>query len=291
MPKLVLALAAAFIGFLVAQSCLYIVDEREFAIVFALGEIKEVRTDAGIYFKAPSPFQNMIKYDKRIQTIDDPEPERFITSEKKNLLVDSYIKWRIADPRNYHISMQGNISAANSRISQIVKAALNEELTKRTVFDAVSGERTVLMQAIVNKVKAGANEIGVDVVDVRLKRIDLLPEVSQSVYSRMEAERKEEANNTRALGAAESEQIRADADRQREVILANAYGDAQRLKGEGDGQAASIYNNAFGSDPEFFSFYRSLEAYRQSFSDKSDVLVLDPNAEFFKFMRADSGSR
>ncbi len=289
MSKLVLTVAAVFIGLFVAKSCLYVVDEREFAIVFALGEIKEVRSNPGLYAKLPVPFQNMIKYDKRVQTIDEPEPERFITSEKKNLLVDSYIKWRISDPKRYHISMQGNIAVANSRISQIVKAALNEEITKRTVFEAVSGERSILMKAIVDKVKSGANEIGVDVVDVRLKRIDLLPEVSQSVFSRMEAERKEEANNIRALGAAESEQIRADADRQREVILANAYREAQQLKGQGDGQAAAIYNKSFGSDPEFFSFYRSLEAYRQSFSSKSDVLVLDPNADFFKFLRGESG--
>lgn len=289
MPRIFVVIAATFIGFLFAKSCLYIVDERELALVFALGEIKDVRTEPGLYFKAPAPFQNMIKYDKRIQTIDDPEPERFITSEKKNLLVDSYIKWRIDDPRSYHISMQGNISVANSRISQIVKAALNEEITKRTVFDAVSGERTVMMKAIVDKVKSDANQIGVDVVDVRLKRIDLLPEVSQSVFSRMEAERKEEANNTRALGAAESEQIRADADRQREVILANAYRDAQKIKGDGDAQAASIYNSAFGKDPEFFSFYRSLEAYRQSFSNKSDVMVVDPKSDFFRFLRSESG--
>lgn len=289
MPKLVIALAVVFLGFLVSTSMAYIVDEREYAIVFALGEIKEVKTEPGLYFKAPSPFQNMIKYDNRIQTIDDPEPERFITSEKKNLLIDSYVKWRIADPETYHISMQGNIEAANSRISQIVKAALNEELTKRTVLEAVSGERALLMQAIVDKVKKGANEIGVDVVDVRLKRIDLPSLVSESVFGRMEAERKEEANNIRALGAAESEQIRADADRQREVILANAYRDAQRTKGEGDGQSAAIYNTAFGDDPEFFSFYRSLEAYRQSFSSKSDMLVLDPEADFFKFLRGNSG--
>lgn len=289
MPRIVVVIAAALVGFLFAKSCLYVVDEREIAIVFALGEIKDVRTEPGLYVKAPAPFQNMVQYDKRIQTIDDPEPERFITSEKKNLLVDSFVKWRIADPRQYHISVQGNMAVANSRISQIVKAALNEEITKRTVYEVVSGERTVVMDAIVNKVKDDANEIGVDIVDVRLKRVDLLPEVSESVYRRMEAERKRVANDLRAQGAAESEQIRADADRQREVILAEAYRDAQKVKGEGDAQAASIYNSAFGKNPEFFSFYRSLDAYKQAFNSRSDVMVVDPQSDFFKYLRGGSG--
>lgn len=285
MPRIFVVLGAALIGFLFAKSCFYIVDEREIGIVFALGEIKQVRNEPGLYFKLPSPFQNLVIYDRRIQTIDDPEAERFITSEKKNLLVDSYIKWKIADPFQYHISVQGRQAIANSRISQIVKAAMNEEITKRTVRDVVSGERTKAMQAIVDKVKDDAKEIGVDIIDVRLKRVDLLPEVSQSVFSRMEAERKRVANDLRAQGAAESEQIRADADRQREVILANAYRDAQSLKGEGDAKAASIYNGAFGKDPEFFAFYRSLDAYKQSFGSKSDVMVVDPQSDFFKFLR------
>ena len=285
MPRIFVVLGAALIGFLFAKSCFYIVDEREIGIVFALGEIKQVRNEPGLYFKLPSPFQNLVIYDRRIQTIDDPEAERFITSEKKNLLVDSYIKWKIADPFQYHISVQGRQAIANSRISQIVKAAMNEEITKRTVRDVVSGERTKAMQAIVDKVKDDAKEIGVDILDVRLKRVDLLPEVSQSVFSRMEAERKRVANDLRAQGAAESEQIRADADRQREVILANAYRDAQSLKGEGDAKAASIYNGAFGKDPDFFAFYRSLDAYKQSFGSKSDVMVVDPQSDFFKFLR------
>ncbi|MDH4394842.1 MAG: protease modulator HflC [Limnobacter sp.] len=285
MPRIFVVLGAALIGFLFAKSCFYIVDEREIGIVFALGEIKQVRNEPGLYFKLPSPFQNLVIYDRRIQTIDDPEAERFITSEKKNLLVDSYIKWKIADPFQYHISVQGRQAIANSRISQIVKAAMNEEITKRSVRDVVSGERTKAMQAIVDKVKDDAKEIGVDIIDVRLKRVDLLPEVSQSVFSRMEAERKRVANDLRAQGAAESEQVRADADRQREVILANAYRDAQSLKGEGDAKAASIYNGAFGKDPEFFAFYRSLDAYKQSFGSKSDVMVVDPQSDFFKFLR------
>lgn len=289
MPRIFVVLGAALIGFLFAKSCFYIVDEREIGIVFALGEIKQVRNEPGLYFKLPSPFQNLVIYDRRIQTIDDPEAERFITSEKKNLLVDSYIKWKIADPFQYHISVQGRQAIANSRISQIVKAAMNEEITKRTVRDVVSGERTKAMQAIVDKVKDDAKEIGVDILDVRLKRVDLLPEVSQSVFSRMEAERKRVANDLRAQGAAESEQIRADADRQREVILANAYRDAQSLKGEGDAKAASIYNGAFGKDPDFFAFYRSLDAYKQSFGSKSDVMVVDPQSDFFKFLRGSNG--
>lgn len=291
MPRLFVVFGAALLGFIFARSCFYVIDEREVGIVFALGEIKQVRNTPGLYFKMPAPLQNLVVYDKRIQTFDEPEPERFITSEKKNLLVDSYIKWKISDPRLYHISVQGRQSVANSRISQIVKAALNEEITKRTVREVVSGERSQAMTAIVAKVKDDAAEIGVDILDVRLKRVDLLPEVSQSVYSRMEAERKRVANDLRAQGAAESEQIRADADRQREVILANAYRDAQSVKGDGDAKAASIYNGAFSKDPDFFVFYRSMDAYKQSFGSKSDVMVVDPQSEFFKFLRGGGGKK
>ncbi|EDM84289.1 HflC protein [Limnobacter sp. MED105] len=273
------------IGFFVANTCLYVVDQRQYAIVFALGQVEEVRQEPGLYFKLPAPFQNVIFLDKRIQTIDTPEPERFITSEKKNLLIDSYIKWRIVDPRLYFVRLSGDSRLAQSRMSQVVKSALNEEITKRTVPQMVSGERTTVMNTVVEKVKDEAAEIGVEILDVRLKRVDLLPEVSESVFRRMEAERKRVANDLRATGAAEAEQIRADADRQVVVILAEAYREAQTIKGEGDAKAGSIYNAAFGRNPEFYSFYRSLDAYKKSLTSKSDVMVVDPQSDFFKFLQ------
>jgi len=285
MPKIFVVVAAALIGFFVANTCLYVVDQRQYAIVFALGQVEEVRQEPGLYFKLPAPFQNVIVLDKRIQTIDTPEPERFITSEKKNLLIDSYIKWRIIDPRLYFVRLSGDSRLAQSRMSQVVKSALNEEITKRTVPQMVSGERTTVMNTVVEKVKDEAAEIGVEILDVRLKRVDLLPEVSESVFRRMEAERKRVANDLRATGAAEAEQIRADADRQVVVILAEAYREAQTIKGEGDAKAGSIYNAAFGRNPEFYSFYRSLDAYKKSLTSKSDVMVVDPQSDFFKFLQ------
>ncbi|WP_370261430.1 protease modulator HflC [Limnobacter sp.] len=285
MPKIFVVVAAALIGLFVTNTCLYVVDERQYAIVFALGQVKEVRQEPGLYAKLPAPFQNVIFLDKRIQTIDTPDAERFITSEKKNLLVDTYIKWRITDPRLYFVRVSGDSRLAQSRMTQVVKSALNEEITKRTVPQMVSGERTVVMESVVNKVMDDAEEIGVEILDVRLKRVDLLPEVSESVFRRMEAERKRVANDLRATGAAEAEQIRADADRQRQVILAEAYREAQTIKGEGDGKAASIYNAAFGRNPEFFAFYRSLEAYKKSLNSKSDVMVVDPQSEFFNYLQ------
>ena len=285
MPKIFVVVAAALIGFFVANTCLYVVDQRQYAIVFALGQVEEVRQEPGLYFKLPAPFQNVIFLDKRIQTIDTPEPERFITSEKKNLLIDSYIKWRIIDPRLYFVRLSGDSRLAQSRLSQVVKSALNEEITKRTVPQMVSGERTTVMNTVVEKVKDEAAEIGVEILDVRLKRVDLLPEVSESVFRRMEAERKRVANDLRATGAAEAEQIRADADRQVVVILAEAYREAQTIKGEGDAKAGSIYNAAFGRNPEFYSFYRSLDAYKKSLTSKSDVMVVDPQSDFFKFLQ------
>ncbi|MCQ8896371.1 protease modulator HflC [Limnobacter humi] len=286
MPRIFVVIAAALVGLFFANTCLYVVDQRQYAIVFALGQVDQVRSEPGLYFKLPAPFQNVAFFDKRIQTIDTPEAERFITSEKKNLLVDSYIKWRIVDPRLYFVRLSGDSRLAASRMTQVVKSALNEEITKRTVAQMISGERTQVMSSVVEKVKDEAKEIGVEIVDVRLKRVDLLPEVSESVFRRMEAERKRVANDLRATGGAEAEQIRADADRQREVILAEAYREAQTIKGEGDAKAASIYNASFGRNPEFFSFYRSLEAYKKSLASKQDVMVVDPKSDFFRFMQS-----
>lgn len=271
--------------FLLAGSSLYIVDQRQQAILFQLGEVVDVKTSPGLYFKIPLA-QNVRYFDSRILTMDTAEPERFITSEKKNVLVDLFVKWRIIDVKQYYISVRGDEMLAQTRLSQTVNSSLRDEFGNRTVHDVVSGERDKIMEIMRQKADADARKIGVEVVDVRLKRVDLPQEVSESVYRRMEAERKRVANELRSTGAAESEKIRADADRQREVILAEAYRKAQEVKGEGDGKASAIYAAAFQPSPEFYSFYRSMEAYKQSFKNKGDVLVLEPNSEFFKYLKS-----
>ena len=230
--------------------------------------------------------QNVRYFDKRILTLDSNEPERFITSEKKNVLVDSFVKWRITDPQLYYVSVAGDEARARTRLSQTVNAGLREEFGKRTVHDVVSGERDKIMEQMREKADLDARKIGVQIVDVRVKRVDLPTEVSESVYRRMEAERKRVANELRSEGSAEAEKIRADADRQREVIVAEAYRDAQKTKGEGDAKAASTYAAAFNQNPEFYAFYRSLEAYRNSFKGRSDVIVVEPNSDFFKYMKS-----
>ncbi len=279
-------IAALALALLVALAMsIFTVDQRRFAIVFQLGEIKDVITEPGLNFKWPL-IQNVRYFDKRILTYDAPEPERFITSEKKPVLVDAFVKWRIIDVRQYYISVQGNESLAATRLAQTVNGGLRDEFSKRSVHDVVSGEREKIMEAVRTKADADARAIGVQIVDVRLKRVDLPQEVSESVYRRMETERKRVANELRSKGAAEAEKIKADADRQREIIIAEAYRDAQRLKGEGDARAAAIYAGAFGQNPEFYAFYRSLEAYRASFRNKSDVLVIEPNSEFFKYLKS-----
>jgi membrane protease subunit HflC len=222
-------------------------------------------------------------------TIDTPDSDRFITSEKKNLVVDSFVKWRITDPKLYYVSVQGRESDAVYRIQQSLKDALNNEIGKRTVNEMVSGERDKVMQDISNKVNADAGKIGVQIVDVRLKRVEFSDEIKDSVFKRMESERKRVANELRSTGFADSEKIRADADRQREVILAEAYKEAQQVKGDGDAKASAIYAAAFGQNPEFYNFYRSLDAYRNSFRNKGDVLVVEPNSEFFKYLKNPGG--
>ncbi|MDI6747594.1 MAG: protease modulator HflC [Rhodocyclaceae bacterium] len=273
-----------FAAFVTAGSVMFTVDQRQYALVFQLGEIKEVIQEPGLSFKWPM-IQNVRFFDRRILTLDSVEPERFLTAEKKPVLVDSFVKWRIADVRQYYISVGGDEMLARTRLSQTVNSGLREEFGRRTVHDVVSGARDKIMADVQKKADADARAIGVEIVDVRLKRVDLPPEVSESVYRRMETERKRVANELRSTGAAESEKIRADADRQREVIVAEAYRDAQKVKGEGDARAASIYGKAFGENPEFYAFYRSLEAYRQSFGNKNDLLVVDPSADFFKYLK------
>ena len=269
---------------LVLSMSMFTVDQRQYALVFQLGEVKRVIAEPGLYFKVPM-VQNIRYFEKRIITLDNAEPERFITSEKKNVLVDSYIKWRIVDPKLYYISVQGDESRAKTRLNQTVNAGLREEFGKRLVHDVVSGERDKIMDQMREKADADARKIGVQIVDVRLKRVELPTEVSDAVYRRMEAERKRVANELRSEGSAEAEKIRADADRQREIIVAEAYRDAQKIKGDGDAKATAIYGQAFGQNAEFYAFYRSLEAYRGSFKNKGDVLVVEPNSDFFKYMK------
>lgn len=282
MNLLVAAVAAVFA---VLGASIFTVDQRQYAIVFQLGEVKDVIAEPGLYFKWPM-IQNVRFFEKRILTMDSAEPERFITSEKKNVLVDSYVKWRIVDPKLYYVSVSGDEARAKTRLSQTVNAGLREEFGKRTVHDVVSGERDQIMEQMREKADQDARKIGVQIVDVRVKRVDLPLEVSESVYRRMEAERKRVANELRSQGSAEGEKIRADADKQREVIVAEAYRDAQKVKGEGDAKAAAIYASAFSANPEFYAFYRSLEAYSASFRNKSDVLVVEPNSDFFKYLKS-----
>ncbi len=285
MNRLFSYLVALAIVLVVLFSTLFVVDQRQYAIVFALGEVKAVIKEPGLHFKLPPPFQNVVFLDKRILTLDTPDADRFITAEKKNILVDAFVKWRIVDPRLYFISFGGDERSAQNRMAQIVKASLNEEITKRTVREVISGERSKVMDGIQRKVTDEAKQIGVEIVDVRLKRVDYVEQINNSVFERMKSERARVANELRSTGAAESEKIRADADRQRTVILAEAYRDAERIRGEGDAKASQIYAQAFGQNPEFYKFYRSLEAYRASFKTRSDVLVIDPNSEFFKYFK------
>jgi modulator of FtsH protease HflC len=290
MNRIVTVLIAGFIALMLLSSTVFIVDQRKYAIVFALGEVKQVISEPGLHFKLPPPFQNVLYLDKRILTIESPEAERFITAEKKNILVDAYVKWRIVAPKLYFVSFGGDESRARDRMGQIVKSALNDEITKRTVREVISGERGKVMQAIFTKVVAEAKLIGVEIIDVRLKRVDYVEQINNSVYDRMKSERVRVANELRSTGSADSEKIRADADRQRTVILAEAYRDAEKIRGEGDAKASLTYAQAFGKNPEFYKFYRSLEAYRATFKTHGDVMVVDANSDFFKYFKGSGAS-
>lgn len=286
MNKIVPTLIGALVALVVFMSCVFIVDQRQFAVVYALGEIRQVIDKPGLYFKLPPPFQNVVYYDKRILTIDTAESDRFITSEKLNVMIDTFVKWRIVDPRAFIRSVSGSEQVAVDRINRSLRDALNNEVARRTVADMISGEREKVVENVRAKVDEDSRQIGAEIIDVRLKRVDFAPEVSERVFARMESERKQVANERRATGAAESEKIRADADRQREVILAEAYRDAQRIKGEGDAKSAGLFASAFGQNPEFANFYRSLEAYRASFRTRSDLMVVDPSSDFFRYFKA-----
>ena len=278
-------LIGAVVALVLLSLSIFVVDQRQNAIVFQLGEVVGVKTNPGLYFKIPL-LQNVRYFDSRILTLDTGEPERYITAEKKNVMVDSFIKWRIVDVKQFYISVGGDEVRARTRLMQTVNSSMREEFGKRTIHEVVSGEREQIMTVLREKTDADARKIGVQVLDVRLKRVDFPTEISESVYRRMDAERKRVANELRASGAAEGEKIKADADKQREVILAEAYRDAQKTKGEGDARASEIYAAAFGRNAEFYSFYRSIEAYKQSFKNKTDVMVIDPSSAFFKYLKS-----
>ncbi|PPE68388.1 protease modulator HflC [Caldimonas thermodepolymerans] len=286
MNRIGLIISTLLLLVVIASSTLFVVDQRQAAVVYALGEIKEVIVEPGLKVKMPPPFQNVVFLDRRIQTLDSPQTSPIFTAEKKSLVIDWLVKWRIVDPRQFIRNNGVDMRNAEIRLAPIVQAAFNEEVTKRTVREVLATQREQVMQGVRARLADDAKSFGIEIVDVRTKRVDFHTNITESVYRRMESERKRVAAELRSTGAAEGEQIRADADKQRDMIIAQAYREAQKIKGEGDAKAAAIYAAAFGRDPQFAQFYRSLEAYRQSFRNRSDILVLDPDSnEFFRAMR------
>jgi membrane protease subunit HflC len=292
MNRIGVVVGALLLLLVIASSTMFVVDQRQVGVIYALGEIKEVVTEPGLKVKLPPPFQNVVFLDRRIQTLDSPETRPIFTAEKKSLVIDWLVKWRIAEPRQFIRNNGVDFRNLESRLSPVVQAAFNEEVTRRDVKGVLAGERDKVMQDVRSRLADEAKAFGIEIVDVRIKRVDFVADITDSVYRRMESERKQVANELRSQGQAEGEKIRADADRQREVIIAEAYRDAQKIKGEGDARASALYADAFGRDPQFAQFYRSLEAYRATFRTRGDVMVLDPNNEFFRAMRdSASGAR
>jgi membrane protease subunit HflC len=289
MNRIAMYAALALIALMLLASTLFIVDQRQFAVIYALGEIKSVIAEPGLKVKLPPPFQNVVFLDRRVQTLDSPETRPIFTAEKKSLVIDWLVKWRIVDARQFIRNNGVDLRNVENRLSPIVQAAFNEVVTKRNVREMLATERDAVMQDVRGRLADEAKSFGIEIVDVRIKRVDFSANITDSVYRRMESERKRVANELRSTGTAEGEKIRADADRQREVIVANAYREAQKVKGEGDAKASAIYAESFGRDPQFAQFYRSLEAYRSSFRSRSDLLVVDPSTDFFKALRG-SGS-
>lgn len=277
-------ISAVIVVVLALMFSAYTVDQRQAAIKFRLGEIVSMQTDPGLYFKLPL-IENIRHYDTRIQTIDAKDPEQIQTIEKANVLVDSFVKYRIVDVKQFLVSTRGDVNAAEIRLLQAINNDLRDEFSKRSLADVISGERNKIMENLRAKADRDARSFGIEILDVRLKRVDLVADISGDVYKRMDSERKRVANELRSTGAGEAEKIRAEAEKQREVILAEAYRDAQKIKGEGDAAATKIYAAAYGKNAEFYSFYRSLEAYRNSLRNKSDVMVLDPSSDFFKYLK------
>jgi modulator of FtsH protease HflC len=286
MNRIGLIVASLLIALLALSSTMFVVDQRQFAVVYSLGEIKEVIAEPGLKWKLPPPLQNIAYVDKRVQTLDGTETRPIFTAEKQSVIVDWLIKWRIVEPRQFIRTNNGtDLRRLDTRISPVVQAAFNEVITRRTVSGLLAGDREKVMNEVRERLADDAKAFGIDIVDVRIKRVDFVASITEAVYRRMQSERQQVANELRSQGIAVSEKIRADADRQREVIVAEAYRDAQKVRGEGDAKASALYAEAFGRDPQFAQFYRSLEAYRESFRSKSDVMVVDPSSDFFKAMR------
>ena len=285
MNRIGMYVAGTLVVLMIAFSTLFIVDQRQFAAIYALGEIKEVVTEPGLKFKLPPPFQNVVFLDRRIQTLDSPESRPILTAERKSLVIDWMVKWRVVDARQFIRNNGVDIRNVENRLSPIVQAAFNDEVTKRLVEATLATEREIVMKNVRTRLADEAKSFGIEIIEVRIKRVDFSANITDSIYRRMESERKLVANELRSTGTAEGEKIRADADRQREVIVAEAYREAQKVKGEGDAKASALFADAFGRDAQFAQFYRSLDAYRASFRSKSDVLVLDPSSDFFKAMR------
>ncbi|NBQ90574.1 MAG: protease modulator HflC [Betaproteobacteria bacterium] len=290
MNRIGMWLAGALALLMLASSMLFVVDQRQVGVVYALGEIKEVITEPGLKWKMPPPLQNVVFLDKRIQTLDSPETRPIFTAEKKSLIIDWLVKWRIAEPRQFIRNNGVDMRNLENRLSPVVQAAFNEEITKRTVSGVLAADRDKVMNGVRERLADEAKSFGIEIIDVRIKRVDFVADITDAVYRRMESERKQVANELRSQGSAEGEKIRADADRQREVIIAEAYRDAQKIKGEGDAKASALYADSFGRDPQFAQFYRSLEAYRATFRNRSDVMVMDPSSDFFKAMRSSGSS-
>jgi len=295
MNRIGLIVSSLLLLLVLASSTMFVVDQRQFGVVYQLGEIRRVETQPGLNFKLPPPFQNVRFLDKRLLLLDSADTEPMLTAEKQRVVIDWYVRWRIADPSAYIRNVGLDERAGTLQLQRVVRNAFQEEVNRRTVSQLLASARETLMadvkQAVLEAVKSADKPWGLDVTDVRISRVDYAETITKSVYDRMEAERKRVANELRATGLAEGEKIRADADRQREVILANAYRDAQRIKGAGDGEAAKVYAQAFNRDPAFARFYRSLEAYRGTFNNKGDVMVLDASSEFMRVLRAGTGAK
>lgn len=287
MNRIGLIVGGALVALMIAASTLFVLDQRNVAVIYALGEIKEVITEPGLKMKMPPPFQNVVFLDRRVQTLDSPDARPIFTAEKKSLVIDWLVKWRIAEPRQFIRNNGVDFRNLEVRLAPVVQAAFNEEITKRDVRAVLATERERVMNDVRDRLVAETKTFGIEIIDVRIKRVDFVADITDSVYRRMESERKQVANELRSQGGADAEKIRADADRQREVIIAEAYRDAQKVKGEGDAKASALYADAFGRDPQFAKFYRSLEAYRASFRSKGDVMVVDPSSDFFRAMQGD----
>jgi modulator of FtsH protease HflC len=295
MNKLGFILSTLLVALAIASSMLFVVDQRQFGVVFQLGQIQKVITEPGLNFKLPPPFQNVSYIDKRLLVLESTETEPMLTAEKQRVVIDYYVRWRISEPQTYIRNVGVNENAGAQQLNRVVRNSFQQEVNKRTVTELLSTRREELMsdvkREVLKAVRSDDKPWGMDVVDVRITRVDYAESITLSVYQRMEAERKRVANELRSTGFAEGEKIRADADRQREVILANAFRDAQKIKGDGDGKAAALYASAFGRDPAFAQFYRSLEAYKSTFANKQDLMVLDPSSDFFKALRSSNLGR